>query len=318
MPRPSLPPAVLEAIRAALEGGATHRAAAEAVGVSVGAVGRVARNSRRGPNPRKVRDEVLSALADSLLKAPRPSVATLRETHGVSYSTVRKVADELGVDLSIRQPRQLPQGRRFRSQQEFLEALPSDPKRWREIVDWSPFFYDRKTGAQLPNRAQAVIMAMARNPDGSFKHADDVIANAVGYRHTKSVATLLTEARAAGLPIPFRNIGMGGATAPVGGTMTQRILEAGERALRARKPLTAQGIAEALGRPQHGRTVYHRLYQMATGRTTEDPALMKRAQALLNAAPSRKRNTQYLLPWLAASLGAPYAASRLNDDDGMM
>lgn len=127
-----------------------------------------------------------------------------------------------------------------RTEEDFVASVPTDPERWREIIGAHPWI-------NSPSRAQLIIMAMARKPNGAALYSTDDILRVTGLTTPESMRVLLSTARRNGIPIPGRKGGPGGATSPPGGERTYQIVTIMEQAERNGEYLTARQIAERLG-----------------------------------------------------------------------
>lgn len=149
---------------------------------------------------------------------------------------------------------------------DFLSALPTNPEQWREAMALHPWI-------NSPSRAQAVIMASARNADGSFVYPTSDILNATGMSSENSLSVTLNKARAAGVPVPHRRSGPGGSTAAPGGDRIARVLDIMESAERNGVYLTSTQIAERAGISQASvETVLSQVRSNRGGRHLPDSA----------------------------------------------
>lgn len=169
---------------------------------------------------------------------------------------------------------------------DFLAALPRDPAQWREATALHPWI-------NSPSRAQAVIMASARNADGSFVYSTSDILLATGISSENSLSVTLNKAREAGVPVPTRKSGRDGATAPLGGNRLTRIVEIMESAERNGVELTARQIAERAGVSRDAVNVALSQVRTNSAQSARVPEGLRQRVAALDAARAarRRRNT---------------------------
>lgn len=183
---------------------------------------------------------------------------------------------------------------------DLLASLPTDPEQWREVMGSHPWI-------NSPSRAQMVIMATARNPDGSFRFSSNDILEQTGMSSDASLRVLISKARSNGIPIPTRNMGSAGATVRPNDRLarTLDVLESAPDISREdlvrRIGTTPTALANMLSRARKGFNT--------DGRTPIPPELVARARRLTKG---RDTGTNALIP--AAAIGAGAGALAFGEE----
>lgn len=130
-------------------------------------------------------------------------------------------------------------GNGARTEADISQAWPTDPEQWREVMGTHPWI-------NSPSRAQLVLMASARDEAGRFLYSAEDIAARAGLASPESLNVLLSRARSAGVDIPTRPKGGGGATRMPGGNRLNRAVEVLESAVRSGEPMTYTTLDERM------------------------------------------------------------------------
>lgn len=194
-----------------------------------------------------------------------------------------------------------------RTLEEVIPNLPTDANEWRTILNAHPWI-------NSPSRAQVLIMATARAPDGAMRYSPGDIANLTGYTED-TIKPMVNAARRAGIPIPQRGRSPAGVPARPGGELGHRIVEAMERSARSGQRITGPQIAALLNK-NHG-SIKVTLNHIRSGRQGRE------LQERLDAVQRRLRGDQTnagidlsaIAPWLAT--GGYWAGMNLVNEQAM-